>query len=93
VWTTPEEAEGFILDLVGMMKDGKVRKDKPVEAFDQVARLACARSVRLDDSVTEKEMVSLVSELLRCKNPLISPLGKPTYFEIGRNELDRRFMK
>ena len=93
VWTTPEEAESLILDLVGLMKDGKMRKDKPVEAFDQIARLACAKSVRLDDSVSEREMVSLVSQLFQCKNPLISPLGKPTYFEIGKNELDRRFMK
>jgi DNA mismatch repair protein MutL len=93
VWTTPEEAETLILDLVGLMKDGKVRKDKPVEAFDQVARLACAKAVRLDDSVSEREMVSLVSNLLRCRNPLVSPLGKPTYFELGRNELDRRFMR
>ena len=93
VWTTPEEAESLILDLVGLMKDGKMRKDKPVEAFDQIARLACAKSVRLDDSVSEREMVSLVSQLFQCKNPLISPLGKPTYFEMGKNELDRRFMK
>lgn len=93
VWTSPEEAESLILDLVGLMKDGKMRKDKPVEAFDQVARLACTRAVRLDDAVSEREMVALVSQLFRCNNPLISPLGKPTYFEIGRNELDRRFMK
>ena len=93
VWTTPEEAESLILDLVGLMKDGKLRKDKPVEAFDQIARLACARAVRLDDSVSEREMLSLVTQLFQCKNPLISPLGKATYFEIGRNELDRRFMK
>ncbi|MCZ6675052.1 MAG: hypothetical protein O7C75_19135, partial [Verrucomicrobia bacterium] len=72
---------------------GKLSKDKPLEAFDQIARLACLNAVRLDDSVTETEMISLVSRLIQCKNPLISPLGKPTYFEIGRNELDRRFMK
>ena len=93
VWTTPEEAEALIVDLVGLMKDGKLRKENPVEAFDQIARLACSKAVRLDDSVSETEMVSLVSRLFQCKNPLISPLGKPTYFEIGRNELDRRFMK
>jgi DNA mismatch repair protein MutL len=93
VWTTPEEAETLILDLVGLMKDGKMRKDKPVEAFDHVARLACAKAVRLDDTVSEREMVSMVSQLFKCKNPLISPLGKPTYFELGRNELERRFMK
>lgn len=93
VWTTPDEAESLMIDLVGMMKDGTLRKNKPVEAFDHIARLACTKSVRLDDSVSEREMVSLVSQLFKCKNPLISPLGKPTYFELGRNELDRRFMR
>lgn len=93
VWTTPEEAEALMTDLVGMMKDGTLRKNKPMEAFDHIARLACTKSVRLDDSVSEREMVSLVTQLFKCKNPLISPLGKPTYFELGRNELDRRFMR
>ncbi|MCB1120147.1 MAG: DNA mismatch repair endonuclease MutL [Verrucomicrobiae bacterium] len=93
VWTTPEQAESLLQDLVGLMKDGKVRQDKPVEAFDQVARLACTRAVRLDEAVSEKEMISLASRLLQCRNPLISPLGKPTYIELGRNELDRRFMR
>ena len=93
VWTTPEQAESLIVDLVGMMKDGTLRNNKPVEAFDKIARLACTKSVRLDDSVSEREMVALVSQLFKCNNPLISPLGKPTYFEIGLNELDRRFMK
>lgn len=93
VWTSPEEAEALVVDLVGLMKDRKLRVDKPVEAFDQVAKLACSKAVRLADSMSEAEMVSLVTRLFQCKNPLISPLGKPTYFELGRNELDRRFMK
>lgn len=93
VWTTPEEAEALMVDLVGLMKDGKLRKNKPVEAFDHIARLACTKSVRLADSVSEREMISLVTQLFQCKNPLISPLGKPTHFELGKNELDRRFMR
>jgi len=92
-WISPDDAERFVEDLVGLMKEGKLNQEKPIEAFDQVARLACSRAVRLDDSVSDKEMISLVSWLFKCQNPLISPLGKPTYFEIGRNELERRLMK
>lgn len=92
-WSSPEDAEQFVEDLVGLMKEGKLSQGEPIEAFDQIARLACSRAVRLDDSVSDKEMVSLVSRLFQCGNPLISPLGKPTYFEIGRNELGRRLMK
>ena len=93
VWTSPEEGEALINDLVGLMKAGTISKNKPLEAFNQLARLACQRSVRLDDSVSEKEVIVLANRLLRCKNPLLSPLGKPTYIELGRNELDRRFFR
>ncbi|MBC9866863.1 MAG: DNA mismatch repair endonuclease MutL [Opitutae bacterium] len=93
VWTSPEEGEALINDLVGLMKAGTISKNKPLEAFNQLARLACQRSVRLDDSVSEKEVIELANRLLRCKNPLLSPLGKPTYIELGRNELDRRFFR
>lgn len=93
VWTSAEEGESLIKDLVGLMKAGTFSKNKPLEAFDQLARLACQRSVRLDDSVSEKEVIELANRLLQCKNPLLSPLGRPTYIEWGRNELDRRFYR
>ena len=93
VWTSAEEGESLIKDLVGLMKAGTFSKNKPLEAFDQLARLACQRSVRLDDSVSEKEVIELANQLLQCKNPLLSPLGRPTYIEWGRNELDRRFYR
>ncbi len=93
VWTSPEEGETLINDLVGLMKAGTFRKNKPLQAFTQLARLACQRSVRLDDSVSEKEVIELANRLMRCNNPLLSPLGRPTYIELGRNELDRRFYR
>ena len=93
VWTSTEEGEALVKDLVGLMKAGTLSKNKPLEAFHELARLACQRSVRLDDSVTEKEVIELANRLLRCKNPLLSPLGRPTYIELGRNELDRRFYR
>ncbi len=93
VWTTPDEAEELVLDLIGLMKDGSLSKGKPLAAFSHIAKMACQKSVRLDDSVSEKEIVELASKLMKCQNPLISPLGRPTYFELTKGELDRKFHK
>ena len=93
LWSSTDEGEALVKDLVGLMKEGTFSKEKPLEAFDQLARLACLRSVRVDDWVSEKEVIELATQLMRCNNPLLSPLGRPTFIELGRNELERRFYK
>jgi len=93
VWTSPEAAESLVRDVIGLIREGTVNRQKPMDAFSQLAKLACQRAVRLDDHVTEKEVVSLASRLLRCEHPLMSPLGRPTFIELSSAELKKRFNK
>ena len=39
----------------------------------------------------ESEILALVDRLLRCRNPLTCPQGRPTYVEYGRLELEAKF--
>ncbi len=92
-WMEPAEAEPFLRDILGALRDGlMIPKDLEL-AREQLARLAAARAVRLSDRATEAEMNSLVTQLFACRQPLTSPAGRPTFIEVSTGELERRFQK
>jgi DNA mismatch repair protein MutL len=89
-WMEPEDAEPFLRDLLGALREGARERDP---ARERLARLAAARSARLPGSASEAEIRALVAELFRTRSPLVSPGGRPTCLEIGHAELARRFNK
>ena len=92
-WMEPADAESFVRDLLGALRDGRLQ-DKNVEvARDELARLAVSRAIRLPDTAGEGEMQALVKQLFACQSPLTSPAGRPTFIELGHGELARRFQK
>jgi DNA mismatch repair protein MutL len=92
-WMAPADAEAFLRDLLGVLREGLlVAKDLDL-ARDELARLAAARAVRVPDGATEPEMHSLVSQLFSCRQPLTNPAGRPTYIELSCGEIARRFQK
>ena len=92
-WMEPVDAESFVRDLLGALRDGRLQ-DKNIEvARDELARLAVSRAIRLPDTVGETEMQALVKQLFACQSPLTSPAGRPTFVELGHGELARRFQK
>ncbi|ATC65597.1 DNA mismatch repair protein MutL [Nibricoccus aquaticus] len=92
-WMEPADAEPFVRDLLGALRDGRMQ-DKNVDvARDELARLAVTKAIRLPDTTSESEMQSLVAQLFACETPLTSPAGRPTQIELGHGELARRFQK
>lgn len=55
--------------------------------------MARQQSVKAGQSLTDKEMESLVSDLFECITPNVSPNGSPTYIEFKEDYLDRMFGK
>ena len=92
-WVDHDRVEPFLRDLIGLMRDGNLPEDRPALAREQIARLAALRAVRVSDRATEGEMTRLVQRLLACRQPLTNPQGRPTFIELDRGELDRRFQK
>ncbi len=90
-WMEPADAEPFLRDILGELREGKLSLDKLDLAREEFARLAAARAIRLPSSATPAEMESLVSELFNTGSPHTSPTGRPTFIEIDRTELARRF--
>jgi DNA mismatch repair protein MutL len=92
-WMDPADAESFLRDLLGALREGLLMAKEIDLARDELARLAAVRAVRMPDGTSEPEMHSLVTQLFSCRQPLTSPAGRPTYIELSYGELTRRFQK
>lgn len=92
-WMDPADAESFLRDLLGALREGLLMAKDVDLARDELARLAAVRAVHLPDGTSEPEMHSLVTELFSCQQPLTNPAGRPTFIELSYGELARRFQK
>jgi len=92
-WMEPADAEPFVREVLGALRDGQLQERKIDVAREQLARLAAARAVRLGESVSEAAMLSVVAQLFACRSPLTSPGGTPTHIELSHGELARRFQR
>jgi DNA mismatch repair protein MutL len=92
-WMEPGDAEAFVRDLVGALREGLMPGSDIELARDELARLAAAKAVRLPSSTGEAEALALVRELFATSSPVSSPSGRPTFLELNHGELARRFQK
>lgn len=53
--------------------------------------LAWQQAVKPGNSLTEKEMETLATDLFNCRQPNASPSGRPTYVEFKREQLEKMF--
>ncbi|AOS45662.1 DNA mismatch repair protein MutL [Lacunisphaera limnophila] len=93
VWLEPAEAEDFLRDVIGLMREGRFDEKRADLARDELARLAARKAVRLSASLREEEALERVARLFACQHPHTSPTGRPTHFELSRGELSRRFQR
>ncbi len=93
VWMEPADAEPFVRDLLGALRDGQLQAKAIDVARDELARLAAAKAIRLPEHVSEVECRALVADLFACRTPFTNPAGRPTYIELSHGELARRFQR
>jgi DNA mismatch repair protein MutL len=92
-WMELADAESFIKDVLGELRDGRLALGNLELARDELARLAAARAVRLPAAAGAVEMEALAAQLFATDSPLASPAGRPTFVEVDRAELARRFQR
>lgn len=92
-WMEPADAEPFLRDLLGAIREGRFPEGAVDLARDELARLAVAKAIRLPDAAGETDLRALVTQLFACRSPLTSPAGRPTQVELSLGELARRFQK
>ncbi|GAB5558706.1 MAG: DNA mismatch repair endonuclease MutL [Synoicihabitans sp.] len=92
-WMEPADAEPFMRDLLGALRDGRFPADNVELAREALARLASAKGVRLPEGSSETQWRALLEQLFACRTPHSSPSGRPTYFEMAHGEIARKFQK
>jgi DNA mismatch repair protein MutL len=92
-WMEPGEAEAFVRDLVGALREGRIPVSDLDLARDELARLAAAKAIRLPPKADETQTAALLSELFSTTSPVSGPSGRPTFVELNHGELARRFQK
>ena len=92
-WMEPADAEPFVREVLGAIRDGSLQGGRLDVAREQFARMAAVRASRLDDGGGEPAMLALVARLFACASPLTSPGGRPTHIELSHGELARRFQR
>jgi len=92
-WMEPADAEPFLRDLLGALREGRLAAQDLDLARDELARLAAARAIRMPADGGEAELRALAGRLFACRQPLTSPAGRPTCIELSHGELARRFQR
>lgn len=93
-WMEPADAEAFVRDLVGALREGRFQEGRDGGAAgDDFARMAAAKAVRLPPQVSESEMLDVLRQLFSTDFPLTSPAGRPTLVEWSLGDFSRRFQK
>ena len=90
-WLEPEEALGFVRDLLAEMARREGDFGRPSLAYDALAKIAVIKARRKGDSLSDVELMELVQALFRTVQPGTCPRGRRTYVEWTDADLTRRF--
>jgi DNA mismatch repair protein MutL len=82
-----KNAAEYFKQLLAFVKDSS-REDP---AMDRWIRGVCRKSVMFGDPLTPEEQSQLIHDLfLHCQSPYSCPHGRPTFFKLSWNEIDRK---
>ena len=87
----PPGDERLILDDI-LQQYKNYQSDLQIKGRDNLAKSIAHRSaIKSGDTLTAKEMRTLIDQLFLCEMPYASPHGRPTIIKISIDELDKRF--
>ena len=86
----PGDERGILDDILQQYKN--YQSDLQIKGRDNLAKSIAHRSaIKSGDTLTAKEMRTLIDQLFLCEMPYASPHGRPTIIKISIDELDKRF--
>ena len=86
-----ETKEMFLETLDEITTLGRTAKQEIEERF--IATVACKAAVKANMALDEKEVKSLMDELLELPNPFTCPHGRPTSIKMTKYEIERKFAR
>ena len=68
-----------------------LKKNFEKKKDDILATISCHGSVRSGQKLHHEEMIEIINELKKCKNPYSCPHGRPIVWELKLSEIDSHF--
>ena len=91
-WIEPSLASIFIQDFLDLARDNRQEAK-----FESLVREALQSQSNFQneqrDDISDEEIIRLTAQLLSCRNPLVCPKGRPTYYEIPKRDFENRFRR
>lgn len=93
----PNEISGIAIkelfyDLVdSLQKESGVKENDKIEYF--VFTMACKSAVKANMNLDQKEIESLISQMMALENPFTCPHGRPTAIKITKSEMEKKFKR
>ncbi len=92
LWIDPPLAVAYLRDFLEIAREKG--GDLQVESLVRQALQSQANYSRENKAdFSDAEIIDLVDQLLRCRNPFVCPAGKPVYFEIPTRDFETRFKR
>ncbi len=83
--------ELFLETLDEINTVSRTSKQEKEERF--IATVACKAAVKANMALDEKEVTSLMDDLLELPNPFTCPHGRPTVIKMSKYEIERKFAR
>jgi DNA mismatch repair protein MutL len=90
---SPAQAAEAVQEIFETVTSGRETADHPDQAERLLKTLACHGAIKAGQSLTEAEMRSLLRELDRAEQPSHCPHGRPLWFLLSLDEIERRFRR
>jgi DNA mismatch repair protein MutL len=93
VWVQHQPIEPLLYETARALAEGGRSKAARAGLAELIMQTACAGAVRASDSLTEKAIEKLITDLAQTEMPYTSPRGRPTLIFTSYSELERSFHK
>lgn len=85
------DGRGLFIEILDGLEEGLTL---PYEIrLDRIMKIACTKAVKAGDKLDNREIDSLLTQLMDCENPLTCPHGRPTVVKMTRQELEKKFLR
>ena len=92
VWIDPAKAVNYLRDFLEIAREsgGGLQTESLVrQALERQANY----QYETKGDFSDNEIIQLVDQLLRCRNPYVCPRGRAVYFEIPIRDFETRFKR
>lgn len=82
----------LLMELIDGLIDEKLAKS-PDMILEKVASMSCKAAVKGNQKLSEREVISLIDDLLELENPYHCPHGRPVIVSISKTEIEKKFKR